>query len=108
MQECSVQSARGQQHAGVCRGCPLSPVLFGILMTVLMNDAYSLLGHASTAAVEKGRLLDVLYADDILLIGGVAEEVEELARAIERVGGGFRGRPRSGSHRTRRREGSGA
>ena len=55
-------------------------------MTVLMHDAYGLLGHDASSATEKGTLFDVLYADDTLLIGSMASQVDELARAVEEAG----------------------
>ena len=55
-------------------------------MTILMYDAYKLLGVDSQTAVSEGRLYDILYADDTLVLGTTCAETEELARAIEIVG----------------------
>ena len=55
-------------------------------MTVLMHDAHNTLSPAAKEAVRSGRLSDVLYADDTLLIGSASEHIEELARAIEQAG----------------------
>ena len=58
-------------------------------MTVLMHDAYRLLGRDSASAAERGSLFDILHADDTLLVGDQAAHVEELARAVEHVGAKF-------------------
>ena len=55
-------------------------------MTVLMHDAHSSLTPAARDEVQRGRLCDVLYADDTLLISTDTVHIEELARAIERAG----------------------
>ena len=59
------------QLAGISQGCTLSPFLFIMLMTILMEDAAAELGQKAKAAYDKGDLATILYADDILLCGGV-------------------------------------
>ena len=82
----ALSSVSGRQHSGVCQGCPLSPFLFCILMTVLMDDAYKQLGIDAQAEHRQGRLYDVLYADDTLIIGANSVFVTELALAVESAG----------------------
>jgi hypothetical protein len=60
---------------------PIIPIFFIAVMTVLMHDAYKALGKT-----QRGSLYDVLYADDTLIIGAHAEDVDDLAVAIERAG----------------------
>ena len=58
------------QRFGILQGCPLSPFLFSILMTVLIRDAKDQL-HAQFGADRFGALGlgEILYADDTLLMG---------------------------------------
>ena len=60
-------------------------------MIVLMKDAYSALGSRAADSVAAGASrigfhYDVLYADDTLIIGSRAPDIEELARAVEASG----------------------
>ena len=64
--ECGKASAKHRQDSGICQGCPLSPFLFIIVMTVLMTDAQALLSQGATEAIQRGDLADLLYADDTL------------------------------------------
>ena len=58
-------------------------------MTVLMENAYTLLSPAARQAVAEQRLCDILYADDTLIFGTGLACVEELAQAIETAGKEF-------------------
>ena len=44
VRECGTTSEPRGQHSGICQGCPLSPYLFIIVMTILMQRSYALLG----------------------------------------------------------------
>ena len=89
VEECGEVSGEGLQCAGVCQGCPLSPFLFGIVMTILMRDAYSLRGPLARQANRDDLLYDILYADDTLILGTSACYIEELAKAVETVGSNY-------------------
>ena len=86
VRECGVESSPGAQGAGVCQGCPLSPFLLGIVMTVLMTDAYTTLPAAAQEEVDHNRLYDILYADAALLLGVSPTHVGSSAAAVEAGG----------------------
>lgn len=62
-------SERHTQAAGISQGCPLSPFLFVMLMSVLMMDAVRRLSPTQQQAYARGELLALLYVDDTLLVG---------------------------------------
>jgi len=87
--ECGETSDRRPQLSGICQGCPLSPFLFVIVMTVLMDIARSELSQESLEAIGQHSLYDILYADDTIILGTSAPCVTEIAEAIERAGRQF-------------------
>ena len=86
VRECGETSGQCRQDSGICQGCPLSPFLFIIVMTLLMHDARQLLSRSAQDALSKGELSDILYADDTLILGKLSKDVEEYASAVERAG----------------------
>ena len=68
----------------VRQGCPMSPYLFVVLMTVLMRDAHIEAGEERRSEVS-GLLgnTEALYADDTLLIGKSARTINIVLGEIE-------------------------
>ena len=77
--ECGVVSELRNQDSGICQGCPLSPFLFVIVMSVLTSDAKRRISTTARTAFEEDQLYAILYADDTLLVGVQPELVEEFA-----------------------------
>ena len=84
--ECGVVSELRNQDSGICQGCPLSPFLFVIVMSVLTSDAKRRMSTTARTALEADRLYEILYADDTLLIGVQPELVQEFTAAVEAEG----------------------
>ena len=68
-------STRHEQAVGIAQGCPLSPFLFSILMTVILHDCRRNLPETS-------EVKELLYADDTLLMGAKVEEVQQYMDTI--------------------------
>ena len=83
------RSAERSQRSGISQGCPLSPSLFVMLMSVMMNDAVSSLPQDSRELFGKSSLDAYLYADDTLLVGVSQERVQELLDAVARIGSNY-------------------
>jgi len=73
-----------QQKAGIRQGCPLSPYLFICLMTVMFDDIHTnvdrKIGGYQTDCFNYWELI---YADDTMLIGNRARELNILLAEIE-------------------------
>ena len=68
------------QGSGIRQGCPLSPFLFSILMTVMMHDCRM---HSDDFAND---MQELLYADDTLLIGSQPEQIQKYMNAVAEEG----------------------
>ena len=80
-------SAPHRQSYGICQGCPLSPFLFVMVMTVLMHDAKALLRtHPAYTAYGEQLIEELLYADDTLLIHSDPEVVRLYMECVREAG----------------------
>ena len=75
-----------KQHTGIRQGCPLSPYLFLILMTVIFWDVHQQPGLREE--LRHNRVLDamfdeVLYADDTIIFLESSTALEKLLGSIE-------------------------
>ena len=84
--DAGVESTARPQRAGISQGCPLSPFLFGMVMTIVMTDARHALSAEANIACAAGGLEDVLFADDTLLISSCSAHVEEYMATVEKCG----------------------
>ena len=78
----SKSSAERVQAAGISQGCPLSPFLFIMMMTVLMTDSVRELSQEAQQAYSNYELHTFLYADDTLLVGYQQSHLQSFLDAV--------------------------
>jgi len=81
------QSARGKQTCGISQGCPLSPYLFVIMMTVLMSAAKSeLVQERGVCFGSTNAVNEVVFADDTLFLDVAPENLHAFMTSIGKAG----------------------
>ena len=80
------ESSQRHQCSGIIQGCPLSPFLFTIAMTVLMNDVQSEMINQYPHLSEEYRFSNILYADDVLLMHDEISIAQFHVDCIRRIG----------------------
>ena len=61
------RSQQRGQESGISQGCPLSPFLFVMVMSIVMRDSIHQLTPGEQAMFQRADAATVLYADDTLL-----------------------------------------
>ena len=86
VRDCGATSSSRPQASGISQGCPLSPFLFVMTMTVIIEQAASQLTGSDRDSWERGSLSVLLYADDTLILGRTTRAVEALLQAVQHAG----------------------
>ena len=81
-----VRSSIRKQHFGISQGCPLSPYLFIMVMTVLLHDAQSMLQVEYGIVLSDSEINELVYADDTLLVSSNAEVLQKYLQCLASVG----------------------
>ena len=84
--------ATSESHAqpfGISQGCPLSPFLFSIVMTLLMQDASRDMLCKGLQQDDWLHLSELIYADDTLIVGVSDEYVREMMESVRVAGGNY-------------------
>ena len=73
------------QAAGIRQGCPLSPFLFVLVMTVMFRDIHVEIDtDICNSRLDRINFSEILYADDTLLVAKNTQGMNKLLHTIER------------------------
>jgi hypothetical protein len=89
VRDCGSISEQRVQASAILQGSPLSHFLFVMLMSVIMYDATEKLTDPDKRLLKNGRLADLLYADDTLLLGVDAGSMQRFVAAVAEAGACF-------------------
>ena len=83
-----IESNRKKQETGIRQGCPLSPYLFIIYMTIMFADVKGeLRGAGLQYRVQGANFDEVLFADDTIQhFAGYEKIMNRMLKAIEVIG----------------------
>ena len=83
----NVSTSLHTQHFGFCQGCPRSPLLFVILMTVLLTDAKAKLTDTLGVQLADNFITnELVYADDTLLIDVSGKVLQQYMECVGEMG----------------------
>ena len=80
------EDSRGQVGSGIRQGCPLSPYLFIMVLTVILEDADTMLlakGIPTNTWSVARPTHDIEYADDTLLMALTTTQLQNILHALE-------------------------
>ena len=87
VQDHAGMSSISDQIAGIAQGCPLSPLRFIIVQTVMFYDIHARITLRTEPAFVLAR--DLLYADDTVLMSSSQENLQLLVNEVSAKGAAY-------------------